>query len=126
MLEVLAGVLSGAGFSADHSRDKLHGSSRAPDYGHFFIAIDPERFMPASEFAARVDRLIEQTKNGEHAANVDEILIPGEMELRARDQSLKEGVRLRPSTYRTLVTYGRQVGLGAELEVVSRIKVPTG
>jgi len=126
VLEVLAGVLSGAGFSADHSRDKLHGSSRAPDYGHFFIAIDPERFMPASEFAARVDRLIQQTKNGEHAANVDEILIPGEMELRARDQSLKEGVRLRPSTYRTLVTYGRQVGLGAELEVVSRIKVPTG
>ena len=126
VLEVLAGVLSGAGFSADHSRDKLHGSSRAPDYGHFFIAIDPERFMPASEFAARVDRMIEQTKNGEHAENVDEILIPGEMELRARDQSLKEGVRLRPSTHRALVTYGQQMGLGAELKVVSRMKVQTG
>jgi amino acid adenylation domain-containing protein len=126
VLEVLAGVLSGAGFSADHSRDKLRGSSRAPDYGHLFIAIDPERFMPASEFAARVDRMIEQTKNGEHAENVDEILIPGEMELRARDQSLKEGVRLRPSTHRALVTYGRQMGLGAELKVVSRMKVPTG
>jgi LDH2 family malate/lactate/ureidoglycolate dehydrogenase len=126
VLEVLAGVLSGAGFSADHSRDKLHGSSRGPDYGHFFIAIDPERFMPASEFTARVDRMIEQTKSGEHAENVDEILIPGEMELRARAQSLKEGVRLRPSTYRALVTYGRQMGLGAELNLVSSEKVPAG
>jgi amino acid adenylation domain-containing protein len=126
VLEVLAGVLSGAGFSADHSRDQLHASSRAPDYGHFFIAIDPERFMPASEFAARVDRLIEQTKNGGHAEHVDEILIPGEMELRARDQSLKEGVRLRPSTYRALVTYGRQMGLGAELNIVSRMTAPSG
>jgi LDH2 family malate/lactate/ureidoglycolate dehydrogenase len=104
----------------------LHGSSRAPDYGHFFIAIDPERFMPASAFAARVDRLIEQTKNGEHAENVDEILIPGEMELRARDRSLKEGVRLRPSTHRALVNYGRQMGLDAELKVVSRMKVAAG
>jgi amino acid adenylation domain-containing protein len=124
VLEVLAGVLSGAGFSADHSREKLHGSSQAPDYGHFFIAIDPERFMPAAEFAARVDRMIDQTKHGEHAENIDEILIPGEMELRARDQSLKEGVRLRPSTHRALVSYGRQMGLGAELKLVSRMKVP--
>jgi ureidoglycolate dehydrogenase (NAD+) len=101
-------------------------SSQAPDYGHFFMAIDPVRFMPASEFAARVDRMIEQTKKGKHAEDVDEILIPGEMELRARDQSLKEGVRLRPSTHRALVTYGRQMGLGADLKVVSRMQVPTG
>ena len=48
------------------------------------------------------------------------------MELRARNESLEEGVRLRPSTYRALVTYGRQMGLDAELEVVSSVKVPTG
>ena len=48
VLEVLAGVLSGAGFAADHRPEKLHLSSDAPDYGHLFIAIDPERFMPAS------------------------------------------------------------------------------
>jgi len=47
------------------------------------------------------------------------------MELRARDRSLKEGVRLRPSTHRALLTYGRQMGLGTELEVVSRMEVAT-
>jgi len=91
----------------------------APDYGHFFMALDPERFMPASDFTRRVDRLIEQTRNGERAEGASEILIPGEMELRTRQQSLSEGVRLRPSTYRALVAYARKAGLDAELDVVS-------
>ena len=119
VMEVLAGVLSGAGFGADHRPDKLQGSSEAPDYGHLFIAIDPRRFMPASEFTARVDRLIEETKNGERAADVHEIWIPGEIELRAREQSLREGVRLLPSTYRALVAYGQEKRLTPRLVVVS-------
>jgi LDH2 family malate/lactate/ureidoglycolate dehydrogenase len=124
VLEVLAGVLSGAGFAADHRPEKLRLSSHAPDYGHLFIAIDPERFMPASSFAARVDRLIEETKQGERAANVDEILIPGESELRARERSLKEGVRLRLSTYRALVDYGRKKRLATRLAVAWTSIVP--
>ncbi len=118
VMEVLAGVLSGAGFGNDHHRDRLHDGSAAPDYGHFFMALDPQRFMATGDFTARVDRLIEQTKNSERAADTDEILIPGEMELRNRQRSLKEGVRLRSSTYRALVSYGRKAGLKTELDVV--------
>jgi LDH2 family malate/lactate/ureidoglycolate dehydrogenase len=116
VMEVLAGVLSGAGFGADHHHDRLR--EGAPDYGHFFMALDPERFMPASDFTRRVDRLIEQTRNGERAEDVGEILVPGEMELRTRQQSLSEGVRLRLSTYKALVAYARKAGLDAELDVV--------
>jgi LDH2 family malate/lactate/ureidoglycolate dehydrogenase len=75
--------------------------------------------MPASVFAARVDRLIEETKRGQRASGIDEILIPGERELKARERSLKEGVRLRPSTYRTLAAYGRENQLAAELVMFS-------
>ena len=70
------------------------------------------------KFAARVDRLIDETKQGERAANVDEILIPGERELKARERSLKEGVRLLPSTYRALVDYGRKKQLATRLVIV--------
>jgi LDH2 family malate/lactate/ureidoglycolate dehydrogenase len=118
VLELLTGALSGAGFASDHRPDRLHGSSAVPDYGHLFIAIDPERFMAASEFTARVDRLIDETKNSERAANVHEIWIPGERELKTRDRSLKQGVRLLPSTYRTLVTYGQEKGLNTTLVIV--------
>ena len=75
------------------------------NFGHFFMAIDPELFLPPPEFTARVDRLIEQTKAGDRAEGVEEILIPGESELRARERSLKEGVPLRPSTYQALRKY---------------------
>ena len=83
------------------------------------MALDPGRFMPVAEFAARVDQLIIQTKSGERADDVDEILIPGEMELRSRERSLIEGVRLRRSTYEALLSYGRKAGLRTAVEVVA-------
>ncbi|TIT33946.1 MAG: Ldh family oxidoreductase, partial [Mesorhizobium sp.] len=126
VMEVLAGVLSGAGFGSDHHQDRLRESAQAPDYGHFFMALDPQRFMPASEFTERVDRLIEQTRNGERAEGATEILIPGEMELRAREESLREGVRLRSSTYRALVAYGRKAKLDAELSAVTENQLAEG
>jgi LDH2 family malate/lactate/ureidoglycolate dehydrogenase len=118
VMEVLAGVLTGAGFGSDHHQDRLHEGSHTPDYGHFFMALDPERFMPLADFTERVDRLIEQTKNGEHAENATEILIPGEMELRTRQESLSQGVRLRSSTYKVLLAYARKAGFDAGLEIV--------
>ncbi|AZO40905.1 amino acid adenylation domain-containing protein [Mesorhizobium sp. M7D.F.Ca.US.005.01.1.1] len=118
VMEVLAGVLTGAGFGSDHHQDRLREGSHAPDYGHFFMALDPERFMPVVDFTERVDRLIEQTRNGKRAENATEILIPGEMELRTRQQSLSEGVRLRSSTYKVLLAYARKAGFDAGLEIV--------
>jgi LDH2 family malate/lactate/ureidoglycolate dehydrogenase/PAS domain-containing protein/aryl carrier-like protein len=126
VMEVLAGVLSGAGFGNDHHQDRLRNSAQAPDYGHFFMALDPQQFMPASDFTQRVDRLIEQARNGERAEGASEILIPGEMELRARVESLRDGVRLRSSTYRALLDYGRKAKLEAELDVVVENQLAEG
>ena len=65
--------------------------------------------------------MIEQTKAGERAENVEEILIPGEMEMRARERNLQEGVPLLPSTYRALRKYAQKTGLDTELAVVQYI-----
>jgi LDH2 family malate/lactate/ureidoglycolate dehydrogenase len=119
VMEVLAGVLTGAGFGWDNRRDHGPHMVKPANFGHFFMAIDPETFMPSQEFTARVDRLIEQAKSGERAAGVDEILVPGELELRARERSLREGVPLRYSTYHALRKYARKAGLETELEIVA-------
>ena len=115
VMEVLAGVLTGAGFGWDNRREHTARMVKPANFGHFFMAIDPELFMPASEFTARVDRLIAETKAGNRAEGTEEILIPGEAELRARERSLREGVPLRPSTYRTLVKFALKAGLNTEL-----------
>ncbi len=121
VMEVLAGVLTGAGFGWDHRREHARQKMQPPDIGHFFMAIDPELFMPIAEFTTRVDHMIEQTKAGERAENVEEILIPGETEMRARDGNLREGVPLLPSTYHALQKYAQKTALDTELAVIQCI-----
>jgi LDH2 family malate/lactate/ureidoglycolate dehydrogenase len=118
IMEVLAGVLTGANFGWDNRREHGPGIAKPANFGHFFMAIDPELFMPGADFTARVDRLIEQTKSGVRAEGVEEILVPGESELTARERSLLDGVPLRPSTFAALRKYGRSVALQTELVVV--------
>jgi len=119
VMEVLAGVLAGAGFGWDNRREHGPHMVKPANFGHFFMVIDPAILMPSHEFTARVDRLIEQTKAGERAEGVEEILVPGESELRARERSLREGVPLRLSTYRALLKYAEKAGLDTKLEVVT-------
>ena len=118
IFEVLAGALTGAGFCRDHDRELMHNSSQPRDLGHFLMVIDPALFGPPAEFMARVDSLIEQTKSAERAENVEEILIPGEAELRARERNIREGVPLQPLAYRALRKYGEDARLESDLVVV--------
>lgn len=120
IMEALAGVLPGAGFCQDHRRERMKDGSKPRDIGHFFIVIDPELFSPAAEFIGRVDRLIEQTKAARPMENVDEILIPGEAELRARERNLKYGVPLRPVTYRSLMRYKTSARLSTPLAALQQ------
>ncbi|HEX2036464.1 MAG TPA: Ldh family oxidoreductase [Chloroflexota bacterium] len=115
IMEVLAGVLTGADFPWQHRDDRRSQAEYEPNLGHFFLAIDPRQFMPFEAFTARVDAMIEAAKASELAAGVEEILVPGELEMRARERHLREGVPLLPSTYRTLLEYGEKVGLQTEL-----------
>ena len=116
VMELLAGVLTGAGFPWDHREERLAGrSDPEPNLGHFFMAIDPEMFMPMGEFTARMDTMIDQAKASERAEGVDEILVPGEFEMRARERNLREGVPLLPSTHKALLDYARQAGLETRL-----------
>jgi LDH2 family malate/lactate/ureidoglycolate dehydrogenase len=115
VMETLAGVLTGAGFCRDHHPERMRPSGELPDVGHFFMAIDPELFMPIAEFKARVDRMIQQAKAAERAENVEEILVPGEAEMRSRVQNLQDGVPLLPSAYRSLQKYRHEAGLQTEL-----------
>jgi LDH2 family malate/lactate/ureidoglycolate dehydrogenase len=118
VMEALSGALPGAGFCLDHAREQMKQTSEPRDIGHFFLVIDPELFSPLAEFTGRVERMIEQVKGGDRAEGVDEILIPGESELRVRAENLDRGVPLREVTYQSLRKYAAEAGLATELMVV--------
>jgi LDH2 family malate/lactate/ureidoglycolate dehydrogenase len=54
-------------------------------------------------------------------ANTEEIFIPGEAELRARERNLRNGIPLRHSALAVLRTYAREAGLNTELETAEPI-----
>ncbi len=119
VMETLAGVLTTAGFALDHDRETIRGGQRQHNMGHFLLAIDPSLFMPLDVFTARVDRLIGDMKSSERIAGTKEILVPGEMEMRARRDNLAAGsVPLLPSTLKRLVDYQQEAGLASELKQV--------
>jgi len=115
VMEVLSGVLSGAGFCQDHSKQVMAQKGNKADFGHFFMAIDPSLFMPLDEFKVRIADMISQVKQGETALGVDEILIPGEAEFKARKRNLEHGVPLTDAVLRTLRDYGKEAGLTTQL-----------
>jgi LDH2 family malate/lactate/ureidoglycolate dehydrogenase len=120
VMETLAGLLTGAGFCQDHHRDRMRQTTEPIDLGHFFLALNPELFMPLDTFTSRVDTMIDAVKTGERAEGVEELLVPGEPELRAREKSLREGVPLLPTTYRDLLKYRAEAGLESELVTVEK------
>jgi len=118
VMETLAGVLSGSGFCMDHGREQIRINSSPPDTGHFFMVIDPKMFMDQDEFKARVDRMISDTKRGEKIEGIKELLVPGERELKHRKHSIENGVALRSSTYRALISYAAEAELATKLEIL--------
>jgi LDH2 family malate/lactate/ureidoglycolate dehydrogenase len=121
VMEALSGVLTGAGFGSDHSRARLKQHGLPADFGHFFIAIDPELFLSRAEFASRVDRMIDEVKGAKRMEGVEEILLPGEAELRAREHNLREGLPLSPAVLQALEKYRREAGLVSELVLVNAL-----
>ncbi len=113
-IEILSGALTGAGYCRDHSRaaSARHGGS---DIGHFFIAFDPELFIPRDQFEASVADIVMQAKASDLAVGSTEIFVPGEIEFRAREENLRLGVPLQESVIRRLTAYGDQHKLDARI-----------
>ena len=120
VMELLAGVLTGADFPWQHRDDRAAKHTYEPNLGHFFVALNPELFMTREEFLGRVDQMIEAAKASETADGGKEILVPGETEMRARERNLKRGgVPLLPFTYKGLLDYKQKAGLETVLEVIA-------
>jgi LDH2 family malate/lactate/ureidoglycolate dehydrogenase len=71
MLDVLAGVLTGARFG---------GGLGPPGSGQFFLVLGVEGFMPIEEFKIRMDEVIDQLHESSIAPGSHRIYVPGEIE----------------------------------------------
>jgi hydroxycarboxylate dehydrogenase B len=108
MVEVLAGILSGAGCANPNpGPEEMNGV--------FILALNPAWFLPPAQFRAQVDQLTAYMKTARPMPGVGPVHIPGE---RSREQAAKrkrDGIPLNEKTCASLAQVLRDLGLPGEL-----------
>jgi uncharacterized oxidoreductase len=105
-VEILAGSLTGG--SSSHPD---HPTADRPVNNLLSILIDPERMAGAESMAADIDRLVGWVKASPPAVPGGEVLMPGEVERRARARHLAEGISLDPNTLSQIREAARAAGV---------------
>jgi len=108
--DVLAGVMTGSLFGSSVFQDE-----RNYDVGHTMIAIDPEAFLPGGEFAARLERLIDEVKTAPPIDKDQPVLLPGEAEQARARCRLDKGVPVDVQTVDRLATLAAELGVAFPL-----------
>ena len=109
--EMLTAVLTGGKWTAGIK--SLYEEDRTGVQGtcHSFLALDPDCFIGTDEFKKQMDRYISNIKQSAKARNCEEIIIPGEPELRTEAERLKNGIPLAAATVEELTVLGQSLGI---------------
>ncbi len=93
MVELLSGVLAGAGtLSGVNSWNTIPGQDA--DTGHFFLAINPEFFGGLANFTTRMENVITELTSAPRVDGVQKIYYPGELEFISEAKAQANGIDL--------------------------------
>ncbi|MBR0313124.1 MAG: Ldh family oxidoreductase [Oscillospiraceae bacterium] len=112
MVEVLSGILSGAG-TATHLHD-LYEFDAPQGVGHFLGAIDVSHFLDSDAFRAGVSAMAGEIKGLKRAEGIDEILLPGERSARNAKQKARDGIDVPEAVCAELSALGEPYGMKLE------------
>lgn len=114
LIDALAGGLSGAGCCTSADRP-LEGKTD----GVFLVAINVESFCPLTDFRAAVARLAAHVRSSPPAADVAEIIVPGELEARTRRERMARGIPVPEATWKLICESAAKMSVappGCDLE----------
>ena len=114
LIEILAGVLTGAG-SLHEVKSWILQSSEPSHLGQAFIAIDVGAIIPINTFKQRVDQVIREIRQSPKAQGCERIYVPGEIEWETREYALRNGIELPQEVLDALYRLGEQLGLDTGL-----------
>ena len=106
MIEILAGVLTGAGmlrqiplwFKDLQSPLKI---------GHCFMAVNIGVFLEINEFKQRLDWIVQEIKSSPVAEGFTEVLVPGEIEGRIEEERSNTGLPVSEEVWKDLTTLSK-------------------
>jgi LDH2 family malate/lactate/ureidoglycolate dehydrogenase len=108
-IDILCGVLSGAGFSSLLDLATW-------DTGHCFLAIDVNVIQPLGGFKQMMDAMIRTLRHAEPAPGADRVYVHGERELDAERDRLVNGVPLHPTVVTSLRDLATDLGVPLRID----------
>ncbi len=102
-IEVLGGILSGMA------------PAMLADYGDgngmFVLAVSIGEFVELERFVSQVEQMAEALTGAPTAPDAEEILLPGQVELRTAEQRTKDGIPIPGQTWDAVVTLADELGV---------------
>lgn len=115
LLEVLTGVLTGAGFGQAHAPEALSAPAAQHNLGHLFGVLNPALFMPLETFHERMAQLHREVTQAPRAPGVERIVFPGELEHERRQERLQHGIPLHDEVPALLQQFCTRLGIDTPL-----------
>ena len=100
-LDILSGVLLGAGFSTG-VKSIVQQWDEPQHIGHFFIVIDPVRFMGWEAYSQRVKQMYQILRSAPRVDPEKPVLIPGEPEAQLEKIRREKGIPLAAGVFNSL------------------------
>jgi len=103
LIDILGGALTGGGCVS--SKEFVGGN------GTLMIVINTDGFTSLQEFKERTDALFETIKGTPTAMGFEEVMVPGEPELRMEEKRLKEGIYVEEKTWQDIAKVAEELEL---------------
>lgn len=110
LVDILSGVLPGAGYADNIYPKTPEGKPLPADVGHFFGAIQVSAFRPLDEFKATMDDIIQRLRTTPKVESADRIYIHGEKEYEVADRRT-DGIPLEPKVEADLKAIAQELGV---------------
>lgn len=118
MIDVVCGILSGSGVARD---DLPRGAN-----GVWLHLLNIEEFLPRAEYDTWMQRYVTHLKECPRLPGVEEILLPGEIEVRRRQERERGGVPIPDETWRQITDLAATLGVSVEFDSPSGSRVAPG
>ena len=99
-IELIAGILSGTGCIGSNV-DRISN-------GVLLITLDIAQFLPLEDYYREADKFIEHVKSSSPAEGFEEILLPGEIEMKVKGQRQEEGIFVEEETWNQISEWGKK------------------
>lgn len=114
MVDALSGVFTGANYGP-YIPDLYNDLESIQNIGHYFFIMRMDLFQEKHEFLKRIDDVIDKLKNVQLSEGVEQIYLPGEIEMKLEQDRIENGLLLSDEVINNLNELVRKYDLNSEL-----------